>query len=429
MSVVLSLEDVGPCRKQLTIEIPAPAVEAETERVVKDFSSQARIPGFRKGKVPQQVVRKRFAEDIEKEVVERLLPRYWKQAQAEKGIEPLLSPEIASLDPIKPGEPLTFKATVEVRPDVELGNLVGFDIPDPSGDPSPMEIEEALDQLRRRFSDWIAVDRPAVRGDMARGKIVEIVAEGDAPEPQPFAVEIGDSQVWEELTLALTGLTAGREARFEHTEAPQNEGEVPRTRKFEITVEAIEERLLPELDDAFAAKVNPSFDAFEELRGAIVDRLTAEKMRARRDARERALLDQLRERYPIELPPGVVRQETENLMRDYAETLHRSGVNLDQANLDWHRIGHDMEPAAQKRVHARLLLDAVAARESVSVTEDEFERALAALARGQGTTTPALRKALDEDGRLANLRLQLRRDKTIRRLLGETEEFGAVAAE
>ena len=200
-------------------------------------------------------------------------------------------------------------------------------------------------------------------------------------------------------------------------------------RKFKVSVEAIEERQLPELDDAFAAKVNPAWKTFDELRTAVVERLAVDKRRARREARERALLDQLRERYPIELPPGVVRHETETLMRGYAETLHRSGVDLDRANLDWHRIGHDMEPAAQKRVHARLLLDAVAAREAVAVTEDEFERALAALARGQGTTTPALRKALDEDGRLANLRLQLRRDKTIRRLLGETEEFGADAAE
>ena len=88
MSVVLSLQDVGPCRKQLKVEVPAPAVEAETQRVVRDYGQKVRLPGFRQGKVPSELVRRRFAKEIDQEVKERLLPRYWKQAQAESSIEP-----------------------------------------------------------------------------------------------------------------------------------------------------------------------------------------------------------------------------------------------------------------------------------------------------------------------------------------------------
>ena len=121
MSVVLSLEDVGPCRKQLRVEVPAPAVEAETERVIREYGQRVRLPGFRKGKVPVELVRRRFAKDIEQEVKERLLPRYWKQAQAESAIEPLLPPEVDEVAELEPGLPLTFTATVETRPRIELG--------------------------------------------------------------------------------------------------------------------------------------------------------------------------------------------------------------------------------------------------------------------------------------------------------------------
>src|SRR5262245_27108665 len=113
MSVVLSVEDVGPSKKQLTIEVPAPAVEAETFRVEREYGSRARIPGFRQGKVPTAVVRRHFGKEIEREVVERLVPRYWKQAQAEAEIEPLLPPDVDRIEDVKPGEPMTFTATVE----------------------------------------------------------------------------------------------------------------------------------------------------------------------------------------------------------------------------------------------------------------------------------------------------------------------------
>ena len=112
MSVVVSLQDVGPCRKQLTVEVPAPAVEAETQRVIKEFGQRVRLPGFRKGKVPADLVRRRFAKDIEREVIDRLLPRYWRQAEAESEIQPLLPPEVDEVRDLEPGGPLTFVATV-----------------------------------------------------------------------------------------------------------------------------------------------------------------------------------------------------------------------------------------------------------------------------------------------------------------------------
>ena len=122
MSVVVSVEDVGPCRKQLTIEVPQPAVEAETRRIVGEFRKRARIPGFRKGKVPAELVRQRYEREIDQEVVDRLVPRYWHQAEAESELDALLPPRVEQVDH-DPGVSLRFTATVEVRPQIEIGEL------------------------------------------------------------------------------------------------------------------------------------------------------------------------------------------------------------------------------------------------------------------------------------------------------------------
>jgi trigger factor len=427
MSVVLSLQDVGPCRKQLKVEVPAPAVEAETQRVVRDYGQRVRLPGFRQGKVPSELVRRRFAKEIDQEVKERLLPRYWKQAQAESSIEPLLPPEVDEVSEIQPGEPLIFTATVETRPEIALRDLDGFNLPDPEVEPGTLEIEETIENVRKQTSEWVPVDRPAARGDLVG---VDITTLGSPEHPEertdPIEVEVGDPQVWEELTLALQGMSAGQETTFErrHEHPPAEEGGAPEVheQKFRVKVNQVKERDLPPLDDAFAAKVNPEFQSFDALREAVVGRLRQQKEEKRREARHQALLDQLRERYPVGLPQGVVRREVEGMVQDYAETLARRGVNVEKAPIDWNQVAGEMAPTAEKRVHARLLLDAVADERKIAVPEEEFERTLAMLARTQGVSTPVLRRKLDEDGRLTSLRAQLRREKTIRTLLGEPEE-------
>ncbi len=434
MSVVLSLEEVGPCRKQLRVEVPAPAVEAETQRVVREFGQRIRIPGFRKGKVPSDLVRRRFAKDIEQEVKERLLPRYWKQAQAESSIEPLLPPEVDEVADLQPGEPLTFVATVETRPPIELRNLQDFDLPDPEVEPGTLEIEEAVENLRRQVAEWVPVERPAARGDRVALEITNL-GSPEHPEEKTDSVqiEVGDPQVWEELSLAVQGLAAGQETTFtrRHEHPPAQEGGEPEVheQRFRARVTGVQERDLPPLDDAFAAKVSAELQSFEALREAIVRRLREGKEEQRREQRQRALLDQLRERHPIDLPQGVVRKEVETLVQDYAEDLARRGVNLERAGIDWDRVAGEMAPLAEKRVHARLLLDAVADEREIGASEEEFERTLAVLARAQGVSTPVLRRKLDEDGRLAALRSQLRREKTIRTLLGEPQDGAAAPAE
>jgi trigger factor len=428
MSVVVSIQDVGPCRKQVKVEVPAPAVDAETQRVVAEYGRQVKIPGFRKGKVPADLVKRRFAKDIDQEVKERLLPRYWKQAQAEAGIDPLLPPDVEEVNDPAPGEALTFTAVVETRPKIELRNTDDFDLPDPSTEPGTLEIDETIENLAKQSAEWVTVDRAVSQGDLAELAITRTGGAhhepGDEEKVDKISIEVGDKNVWEELSVAVLGLRAGQETTFDrsHTHPAAEEGGEPEVhvQHFKVRIEAVKERDMPALDDAFAAKVNAEFKTFDDLRTRVSDRLRENLEARRRAVRETALLDQLRERHPIELPTGVVRREVERLVQDYAEQLHRGGIDIEKAGIDWNRVADERQADAAKLVHARLLLDAVADDRGLQVEEEEFESALAVLARTQGTSTPQLRRKLDEDGRLASLRAQLRRDKTLRALLGET---------
>lgn len=441
MSVVLNVEEIGPCRKELKIEIPAPAVDAETARVLGEFGRKASLPGFRKGKVPQSLVQRHFGDDIRREVVERLVPRYFRQAVAEKGIDPLLAPEV-EMAPVQAGTGMTFLARVEVRPEIELRNYKDFSLPDPPVEATADEVKTAIADLRLRHAEWKSAARPAATGDRAKIELkplIDPVAAADESagevvvEAQTVDIEVGSQQIWEEISLAVAGLSVGQGSRFSRKEprAPREEreegdlrpdapAEPLAERTFEVRLVELTEPILPALDDTFAAHLG-KFATVAELEADIARRISHAKRDDAMRQRETKMLDQLTERHPIPLPEGVVHREVDELLRDYAENLARRGVDLEGAGLDWQRLGEQAKPQAERRVKARLLLDAISEQEKIEVGEEEFEQALALLARAQGIPTPALRQRLDEAGQLAGLRSQMRREKTVRRLLGESE--------
>ena len=430
MSVVQSIEDIGPSKKQLKIEVPAEAVDAETQRVVEEYRRKLRLPGFRPGKVPAGVVRQRFREDIDREVVERLVPRFWGQAESEAGLDPITQPELHGVEDRSAGEPLVFTAHVEVRPEIEVGDLGGFEIPDPPAEATDEEVEEALEELRRQAGDWRPVERAAGQGDRVKVRIEEVRAagaEGEEAEPEPdeVEVEVGSPQVWEELSLAVSGLSAGQKGEFSRMH--DEEGEV-RERTFKLQVEEVKERDLPELDDELAGRVG-GFESVAELRAAVRERIQAQKTSKRNEERERALLDQLRARYPMALPDGLVDREAEGMVREYAESLARQGVDVEQAGLDWRSVAEQARPSAEKQVHARLLLDAIARHQGIEVEDAELDVFLARLARNENASPQVLRQALAKDGRLDGIRARLRQGKAVRRLLGEEEPEAAGGSE
>jgi trigger factor len=215
----------------------------------------------------------------------------------------------------------------------------------------------------------------------------------------------------------VSGLAAGQGGRF--ARRAEAEGAEAEERSYEVRVVEVQSARLPELDAEFVRQFG-RFETAADLEADVTRRIRSAKEQAARDARETALLDQLTERHPFQVPEGVVHHESEELLKEYAERLVRQGVDLEKASIDWQRMGEDARPHAERRVRARLLLDAIAEREGIEIGEEEFEQALALLARAQGASTHALRHRLDETGQLAGLRARMRREKTVRKLLGES---------
>ncbi|HRC84514.1 MAG TPA: trigger factor [Thermoanaerobaculia bacterium] len=427
MSVILSNAEVGPSRRELKIEIPAPAVEAERLRVLEAFRKRVQLPGFRRGKAPSTVVERRYQQDIDQEVLDRLLPRYWRQAEAEAGIQPLLPPGLGAVDEVKTGQPVIFVATVDIRPEIELRNYQDFELPTRDDRVNQEEVDKALEDLRMARSHWHVVERKAAAGDLVQGELLALdpAAADEAPaEPQRVQFEIGHPSVWEELSVAATGLAAGSESRLVRTEDRGEEGKVERS--FELKVAAVRERHLPEASDELAQQVGLADLA--ALREGLEQRLGWEKKAETQALRERAVMDQLCERHPLVLPEAVVEQELKAVLTDYAEHLMRQGVDIERAEIDWAKMAEDLRPQAARRVQSRLLLDAVAEKEAIEVSEADFEAAIATLARRQGRPTPAVRKELDEAGKLSSLKAQLRRERVLRRLTGGVAEPTAESA-
>lgn len=457
MSVVIAMEEAGPSRLKLTLEVPTAAVEAETGRVVKEFRRHVRLPGFRPGKVPVPVVKKRFADEIEKEVVERLLPRYWEQAKAEKSLDPLTAPAVEELVN-EEGEPMRVHLVVETRPEIAISDLE-FELPAKAGEPTEDDVDEALTDLRRTFAEWNVVEREAAQGDLVVGVMRNLDvepagstteddgaeddgaendgAENDAsegeetagdveagdveagdvvPEARPIHVEIGGRGVDERLSLELTGKKAGDVVL--HTET-HGEGETAHEHRVEIEIREIKEQSIPELDDEFLEKIG-QFETVDDLRETLTRSVGARKEEEAGRQRMDALLQQLRDRHPVELPKGVVQQESERIVREQAENMARQGVDLENANIDWEGMLGSIQPVAEKRVHERLVLDAVAKHLGLRLDEEKFEGFLAMAAADQKVSSLALRQRLTEDGRIEGLRAQLLRDQTVQHLLGET---------
>lgn len=418
MTVVNSIETVGPWRKRLEIEVPMQEVDVETANVVREYGKQVHIPGFRKGKVPPMIVQQRFRDEIEREVLDRLIPRYWQQAQEESDLDPMRPPSVGSVE-LREGEPLVFEATVEVRPEFEIGDVDDFDLPEESTEPTDDEVGKALERLQMQVAEWVDAERAVSRGDLVTIELDEEGEDGESIEgPKELQVEVGEEGVWEELSLALTGLLPQQETDFRRQE--EREGET-RVRSFHAKVLSVQERDLPPLDDQLAKRLG-DFENLEDLQDKVRHQLLHEKKHELRARREQAVLDQLRDRHPLELPEGVVDEEAQDLLRDYAQSLSRQGIDVENTQIDWDGLAKEIRPQAERRVHVRLLLDAVSKKEGIEVEQSEVEERVAMVARAQGKNLAKTRLALSRDGRIEALRSQLLHEKTMLRLLGPEDE-------
>ena len=447
MSIVQSIEDKGPWTKEVVVQVPADEVASEVSKIVNQFRRQVQMPGFRRGKAPASVVRKRFKNDIDQEVIERLLPKYWEEAKAAENLDPLIAPQVQEVE-VQDGEPLTFTATVEVRPEFEVDPSREFDLPSDEVLVGETEVDEVIERIQNDLGTFETVERAAAHGDSVRINIRETPSDDDdeeaeqeaSAEPvedsdvdeagaeedpwQEIAVEIGDDRVWEELTLALSGLEAGAKGDFTHQmpAPPVQEGEdpiaAPPPKHYQFEVLEVTEKKVAEADDELAQKVS-DFQTLEELRADIEKRIFEDKKQKQRSEREGKMIEQLIERHPLELPERVVDREVQSMLRDYAERLSRGGVDLETAAINWNEMSDEMKPQATNRVHAQIVLDAIAEADSIEVPDALLGNMITQIALSQGKSLGEMQDELVRNGGMEMVTADLRRQRTVRHLLGE----------
>jgi len=417
--VVVSSREESETRATLDIEVPADDVERTSRAVARAFAKRAAVPGFRKGHVPESIVHQRFAGEIRDEVLERVLPAALSSAIEEKNLAILGHPRVENLEWNPPG-PIRFSAHLDLRPVVDPGEYRGIPVGDAPVEPSEDEVAGVLDRVRDSHAEFHPIEgRRAAPGDYAvadiGGRFVEILEPGQNPRTfrdEKLTLEIGHADSMPEINEALAGAAPGQTRTFRKTFADDfvNDEFRGKTVDYEVTLVALKEKRLPALDDDFARAVAQAESA-EALREKVRANLKLEKESARRRKFRREILDAILSRTRVPAPEVLVESEVGAALREYARYLAANGIDPKEA--DWDKIRGDARPGAERRVREYLVLDAVARREGIQVTDTELDAEVKRGAARRGVDTAELRERLAKSDGLEALRDEMRLSRAL----------------
>jgi trigger factor len=413
------------CKREIELEIPAENVQKATEKVARDIARVARIPGFRPGKAPVTLIRRRFADDIQGEVVQSLVPEYLEKALDEKKLVPVTRPEVDKVE-FKEGEPLKFRAVFEVLPEFELGDYKNLEINVEAVEVGDAQVDKALDEMRDRAATFVPVEgRAAKDGDYAVIKLMGTpVGGGDPVQADSILCHIGAEETLESFTENLRGASTGETKRF-RSEYPKDYPDAKlagKTYDYAIEVLGIKEKKLPELNDEFVKDAMAGqgqgaeatgITTLAELRQRIRQNLDAAKeQRESAQAREK-ILELLVKRHDFPVPEALIENQLDVRLERVVRSLVAQGVDPRAVDVDWVSLRRRQHDRAVDDVKAELLLDRIATAEKIEATDEDVEKEIADVAERSGESATALRARLTKQGALDRMKSKLRSDKTI----------------
>jgi trigger factor len=404
-------------KRELQIEVAAEEVTRETEALIRKYQKLARIPGFRRGHVPASVIRQRFAEDIRSQVVDALVPRFFRQEVERKGLVPVSEPQVTDLH-IQDGEPLRFKANFEVLPEIKVEGYKELRTAKPTIAVSDEEVEQALKNLQEQHATFVSVEgRTLADNDFAQvsldGKPEDGL--GQPVHMDDLLVEIAGNNTMPEFTENLRGRSVGEEPSFAvHYPADFADTRLAsKTFRYTLKVKAIKRKNLPELNDQFATEVG-DFATLDEVRQRLRQGMEDERRRqAEREAKDK-LVAELIERNDFELPEALVERQIDIRLERGRRALIAQGVNAeDIKKMDLNRLRAAERERARREVKGSLLLDRIAEEENIRVGEEEINREVEALAAQARQSPEAIRARLTREGVLDRIRDRIRNEKTL----------------
>jgi len=410
------------CRRELDLEIPAEEVQKAMERVAREFARVARVPGFRPGKAPVTLIRRRFAEDIKSEVLQSLLPERIEQAVTEQKMVPVTRPHVEQVD-FAEGGPLKFKATFEVLPDFTLSDYQNLEVEVDALEITDAEVEKSLTEMRERAATFVPVEgRPIADGDYAQIELVGTPVGGGEPlRGENVLCHIGAEETLGAFSENLRGAQTGDHRRFEvrYPEDFPDPKLAGKVYTYAIEIVANKEKKLPELNDEFAKDVSEAA-TLEELRGKIRQNLEAERdLRRTHQAHER-ILSKLIAAHDFPVPEALIEQQMDVRLERAIRSLAAQGVDPRAVNVDWVTLRRRQRDRALEDVKAELILDRIASAEGIEADEQEVQRQIALLAERSGESATAVQARLTKQGALDRMKSKLRSDKTLEWLYKKT---------
>ena len=406
-------------KREISVEIPAEEVARETETLVQKYQKVARLPGFRSGHVPASIIRQRFKEELKSDMVEALIPRYFRKETEKLGMIPVSQPRVTDLH-IHDGEPLKFKASFEIMPEIKVEGYKELRADHAEVVVKDEEVDEALNSVREQHATYTSVEgRPLQDGDFAQASMDGRPKDTD-DKTQPVhmdevMVEIGGKNTVKEFTENLRGANAGDEKEFEvvYPEDTNDKRLAGKTFVYKVKVQAIKQKNLPELNDDFAKELG-EFADLAAVRKQIRENMEHErKHTAEREAKDK-LVSELVKRNDFEVPESLVDRQIDLRLERGLRALAAQGMKMeDMKKMDLPRLRAGQRDQAVQDVKSSLLLERIAELEKIDVSEDELNHELDALAQQTKQTSEAVRARLTQDGGLDRIRNRIRSEKTL----------------
>jgi len=412
--MLLNYEDLSAVKKAVEVEIPADLISNEAKRVTNEFSRHAKLPGFRPGKVPMNVVRTRFAKEIQDEVMSRLLPRSFRDAIADKGVEPVGDPQLQHIDPYIEGAPVKYKAEFEIKPAIELREYRGIEIDDPKIEVNESDVENMIERLRDQASSYrIEAERGIEEGDFA---MIDIATSGEGIEPETRSghFKVGEETPMPELHEGLRGKKAGETASFDKTygEDAPNENFRGKTIHHDVTLKEVRVQEKPDVNDDFAKSVG-GWDTVEQMRETIAADIRKHRQFEALREKKKQIGEHLLAIHDFDVPDALVEEELGKSLQNYARFLASQGIDVDKADLDWNKLAEDFRPEAVKRVKRGLILEAIAKKENIVVSDVEVDAEIRRAANESGRDFAEVKHRLVHDGGYEALRASLAQEKAL----------------
>jgi trigger factor len=436
-----NVESTAPHTVKLTVEIPAEEFGKDLDRTYRSIANQVKIPGFRKGKVPKQIIDTQIGRDaILEEFVSSSVPAYFRKAVSEEDLAPITDPDI-DVQQLEPGKPFIFSATVEVRPRLsfEESDYAGIKVTKPSVEVTDADIDEWIDRLRERFAELEPVGRPIQQGDFVTVDLT-VTRGGEKVEQasrEDYLYFVGSGEVGEKLDVELTGARPGAILKLSDA-LPERFGEELGGATVQITalVKDVKARRLPDVNDDFA-KTASEFDTLAELRDDLRTRLTEVKDREALAAVRDIALEAMIDTVEVDLPDSLIEEETDHRIAHARDRAERMGTTLEEMlkmqGWDEARLREDSREHAIRAIKSDLVLEGIARSASLEVTAEEIGHEIGVLAQAYGRDPKAVAKDLERTGQVVTLAGDIIRSKALDLLVEradiETEHAGSDTSE